>query len=332
MTPTSDSHRAPAGPGGSAAGSPAPSSGGGPETRRRELADFLRTRRARVAPEDVGLPRLGRRRTPGLRREEVAQLAGVGVTWYTWLEQGRDINASPQVVDAVARALRLDQNERRHLHLLAGHSTAPPAAECAIFDEAERMVFDQLMPFPTVALTGRKDIIAYNANYQHCIIDLAHVPLEDRNTLVLAFTNDDWRRAIRNFDEVAPHAVASFRVAFAANVGDPLWESLVDRLRLESTLFDRLWKRHDIAPMQFRDKLIESPAVGTLRMRATVLGVSWAASARVSICTPADDLTHRRLERLAEYAAGHSAESPRLLPGAAASAGPAARVRRRAGR
>ena len=90
-----------------------------PARRREELAAFLRTRRARIRPEDVGLPSGARRRTPGLRREEVAQLAGVGVTWYTWLEQGRPINASVQVLDAIARTLRLDRTECEHLYRLA---------------------------------------------------------------------------------------------------------------------------------------------------------------------------------------------------------------------
>src|ERR1700755_2655057 len=88
-------------------------------TRRSELADFLRSRRERITPDDVGLPAGGRRRTPGLRREEVALLAGVGVTWYTWLEQGREINASTQVLDAVASTLRLDRAEREHMYMLA---------------------------------------------------------------------------------------------------------------------------------------------------------------------------------------------------------------------
>ena len=96
---------------------------------RAELAAFLRTRRERITPEDVGLPGGGRRRTPGLRREEVALLAGVGVTWYTWLEQGRDINASVQVLEAVARTLRMDSQERWHLFQLAGVTVVPPAQE-----------------------------------------------------------------------------------------------------------------------------------------------------------------------------------------------------------
>src|SRR6516165_5656978 len=100
------------------------------EGRRRELAGFLRSRRERIAPEQVGLPPASRRRTPGLRREEVATLAGVGVTWYTWLEQGRDINASPQVLDAVSRTLLLDPHERDHLFRLADVPDGNGQTEC----------------------------------------------------------------------------------------------------------------------------------------------------------------------------------------------------------
>src|SRR6478736_6555626 len=93
--------------------------------RRSELADFLRTRRSQLSPADVGLPRTARRKTAGLRREEIAQLAGIGVTWYTWLEQGRDINVSTQVLDAIATALRFDRQERSHLFRLAGLRFGP---------------------------------------------------------------------------------------------------------------------------------------------------------------------------------------------------------------
>src|SRR5213076_1505151 len=104
----------------------APAASGNSEQRRNELADFLRTRRASLQPDDVGLPNGGRRRTPGLRREEVAQLAGVGTTWYTWLEQGRDVRASLDVLEALARALRLSPAERTHLVLLGRGEEPPP--------------------------------------------------------------------------------------------------------------------------------------------------------------------------------------------------------------
>src|SRR5215831_10548683 len=100
------------------------------DVRRHELGTFLRSRRERVSPEQVGLPPSRRRRTPGLRREEVAQLAGIGITWYTWLEQGRDINASPQVLDAIARTLLFDGHERAHLFTLAGSADATGAGDC----------------------------------------------------------------------------------------------------------------------------------------------------------------------------------------------------------
>src|SRR5579871_3321254 len=115
IRPSAEEWWRPVGDAGADAGAPAPA-----KVRRAELATFLRSRRERLAPQDVGLPPGGRRRTPGLRREEVAQLAGVGVTWYTWLEQGRDINASEQVLDAISRTLLLDPHERAHLFTLAG--------------------------------------------------------------------------------------------------------------------------------------------------------------------------------------------------------------------
>src|ERR1700689_543649 len=115
--------------------------------RRQELAGFLRSRRERIAPEQVGLPPASRRRTPGLRREEVATLAGVGVTWYTWLEQGRDINASPQVLNAVARTLLLDQHERAPLFRLPDVPDGNGPGDCAALPPTAQLLLDQLEPF-----------------------------------------------------------------------------------------------------------------------------------------------------------------------------------------
>src|ERR1700742_2117102 len=118
-------------------------------SRRDELRAFLRSRRARLSPTDVGLPdNGGRRRTPGLRREELAQLAGVGVTWYTWLEQGRDINVSTQVIEAVCRALLLDPSERAHVMTLAGVDDHPIVTECRSLSPSVQIMLDQLSPFP----------------------------------------------------------------------------------------------------------------------------------------------------------------------------------------
>src|SRR5690348_11620424 len=130
--------------------------------RRHELAAFLRSRRERITPEQVGLRPSRRRRTPGLRREEVAQLAGVGVTWYTWIEQGRDVNASAQVLDAIARTLLFDGQERAHLFTLAGATDTTIEADCSAIPSTTQLLLDRLEPYPALAVNGRYDILVYN--------------------------------------------------------------------------------------------------------------------------------------------------------------------------
>src|SRR5213592_26973 len=131
--------------------------------RRSELADFLRDRRARVSPDSVGLLDNGRRRTPGLRREELARLAGVGLSWYTWLEQGRDIKPSPQVLDALARVLELDAGERAHLfHLSRVELPLPDAGYLHEAPHELRALVDALVPHPAYLLSPRTDVLAWN--------------------------------------------------------------------------------------------------------------------------------------------------------------------------
>src|SRR5689334_4829157 len=150
------------------------------QQRRRELAAFLRSRRERLTPAEVGLPAGGRRRTPGLRREEVASLAGVGMSWYTWLEQGRDINASEQVLESIARTLLLDPHERAHLFTLAGVAVPGQAADSQVVSAEIRAVLDQLHPFPAFVTNGRYDLLAYNRAYTVLIGDLDALPFQDR--------------------------------------------------------------------------------------------------------------------------------------------------------
>ena len=136
------------------------------QERRSELTDFLRNRRAQVTPRDVGLPANGRRRTPGLRREEVAQLAGVGVTWYTWLEQGRPINASVQVLDAIARTLRLDRTECEHLYRLADLPWVSVPESGHALEPETQAILDALNPLPAAAYSSRYDLLAHNRAYR----------------------------------------------------------------------------------------------------------------------------------------------------------------------
>jgi len=151
--------------------------------RRAELAAFLRSRRDRLAPEAVGLPPAPRRRTPGLRREEVAQLAGVGITWYTWLEQGRPINASAEVFDALARALLLDRHERAHLFALAGYADRGGDQVPDAVPPAVRAVLDGLDPVPARVVNARWDVLGYNRAEAAVMGDYALRPPEERNIL-----------------------------------------------------------------------------------------------------------------------------------------------------
>ena len=163
-------------------------------TRRAELAAFLRSRRERISPEQAGLPPGLRRRTPGLRREEVAQLAGVGVTWYTWLEQGRPINASAQVLGAVAQTLKLDQAERQHLFRLADVPDAaadPAAVPCPQVPPEVQAIMDGLVPMPACVLNERYDLLGWNEAYAALWPGVTGAAPGERNILWLNFTHPD---------------------------------------------------------------------------------------------------------------------------------------------
>jgi len=268
------------------------------EIRRRELAGFLRSRRERIAPEQVGVPAAGRRRTPGLRREEVAQLAGVGVTWYTWLEQGRDINPSSQVLEALARTLLLDPHERSHLLTLAGTTGHAPSDESYVVSPAIRDLLRQVEPYPASVQNARYDVLAYNHGYRLMVDDLDVLDPEDRNGLWLVFTHPAWRAALVDWDEAAARMAAQYRAAMAEHVSEPAWKCLVERLRKASPEFEAIWGRHEVMAPERMTKRVLSPRVGPLRMELTTLWLCQRLGTRVVFYTPADDATRERLEAL----------------------------------
>ncbi len=262
--------------------------------RQQELAAFLRSRRERITPEQVGLPTMGRRRTPGLRREEVAQLAGVGVTWYTWLEQGRDINVSEQVLDAVARTLRLDPHERAHLFRLAGAPPPPLEAESKAVPDEVRVMLTQLEPYPAAVYNARTDILAFNRAHDW-LFDVSSVPFADRNSVLQCFTNPQWQARLPEWPDSAPRAVAQLRAALADHYGDPTWRSFITRLRNSSPAFEALWGQHDVQPMHGHPKRVQHPEVGLLTFTATHLWLGRASETRLTTFIPADDTTAAHL-------------------------------------
>jgi transcriptional regulator with XRE-family HTH domain len=266
--------------------------------RRRELADFLRSRRERIAPADVGLPPASRRRTPGLRREEVATLAGVGVTWYTWLEQGRDINASPQVLDAVARTLLLDPHERDHLFRLADAPDGTGKADCTSLPPTAQLLLDKLDPFPACVRNARYDVLAYNQAFDLLMGPLGELPFEERNSLWRMFTVPKCRAATLDWEEGTRRMVAEYRAAMAGHVAEPAWKCLVDRLTQASPEFAELWERHEIASPENLTKRFLHPEVGLLKLNYTHLWLGQRLGTRMTTYSPADDQTADRLREL----------------------------------
>ena len=274
-----------------------PSSGAA--VRRSELAAFLRACRARITPEAVGLPPGPRRRTPGLRREEVAQLAGVGVTWYTWLEQGRRINASEQVVDAIARTLKLDPAESDHLFRLADIApTGRPSRRC-LPDEIQ-VILDALDPLPANVTNTRFDLLAWNAAY--CALFPGIVQPGGRaNTLWCAFMAPDCCNPFVDREIARPQMVAVLRSEYGKHVGEPEWETFLADLRLNSPAFTDLWARqHVAAPMTMR-KRYRHRAVGEIGIMATALHVTAVPDARIMVYTPADEQSRERVAWLRDH-------------------------------
>lgn len=233
-------------------------------SRREQLRDFLRSRRARLTPDDVGMAPGGKRRTPGLRREEVAVLAGVGVSWYTWLEQGRDINVSAEVLDAIARVLRLTEAERAHLYLLAGLNPPAAAAWAGTVTPELRRLLDTWAP-PALLRDRYWNLVAVN--------DAARTVfgLDGGNCLVAFFTNDRYRDMHVEWAAVAPSVVAAFRADAAHAPDDPEFARVIDDLRSVSPEFAALWARHDVGVPKQAVKAIRHPASGELFFDMTTL-------------------------------------------------------------
>jgi transcriptional regulator with XRE-family HTH domain len=263
--------------------------------RRAELAAFLRSRRGRITPGDAGLPPGPRRRTPGLRREEVAQLAGVGVTWYTWLEQGRPINASVQVLDAIARTLRLDAAEREHLYRLNDMPHVPAAGTADHLDPEIQVIIDRVDPLPASVYNRRFDLLAWNRAYAALFPGLVQSPPDERNALWHIFTAPNCCNPMLNAKSEVPLMVATMRSAFAHHVGEPAWTGFVQRLTAASPAFAQMWATHDVAEPGTRTKIFFHWAVGEFRMRASSLSIDGTPEVRITVYTPTDQASADRL-------------------------------------
>jgi transcriptional regulator with XRE-family HTH domain len=267
--------------------------------RRQTLADFLRQRRARLSPSDVGLPSGTRRRTPGLRREEVAQLANIGISWYVWLEQGRDVHPSEQVLESIAQALRLTLNERRHLFLLARQplpSPTPPSDES--ISPALQSMLDNLDPAPAYVMGQRFDYLAWNKGADALFsISEASSPY-DRNLIWRLFTSQTMRGR-PHWEQVARATLAEFRAASANYPGDRWFEEMIEDLKQISPEFCRWWPLHDVRGALDGHKVMQHPIMGHLEFEHLTLQVLTNPDISIMVYSP-DAVTHAKLQHFLE--------------------------------
>jgi transcriptional regulator with XRE-family HTH domain len=259
------------------------------EERRAELGAFLRSSRERLVRADFGLPVAGRGRTVGLRREEVSYLSGVSVTWYTWLEQGRDINPSRQVLDAVSRTLRLGVPEHRYVLGLAGFAPLPASSADAVTTVPPHLqrFLDAIGDNPAYALTPEWGIAGWNAAYQRLYPNVATTPPTERNLLWVVFTDPAVRDLLDDWQVTSQRFLAEFRAEIGSRLGDPALLDLVARLSEASPEFRTGWERHDIRGFESRERVFHHPEFGTVRYEHHQMRPSDAPEFQIVVYTPA---------------------------------------------
>ncbi|HEY0253700.1 MAG TPA: helix-turn-helix transcriptional regulator [Kofleriaceae bacterium] len=261
--------------------------------RRAALGEFLRSRREELAPARVGLPSLGRRRTPGLRREEVAQLSGVSVAWYTWLEQGREINPSLDALDAITTALNLSTEERSHVFTLAGHAAPPAADPLPIAAPPQIQAVLDALAFPAYVSDRAWNIVGWN-RLANQIFNYARRDPKDRNTLLVAFGDPAFRGFLVNWADEVAHLVANFRRSVDEAPDDPAIDRIVERL-LAYPEFKKLWARHEVKRRHFMKKVLQHPQLGRLTFE-TQSYQNLAFGLRMTVYVP-DEPTKAALRR-----------------------------------
>ncbi|MGX1548762.1 helix-turn-helix domain-containing protein [Streptomyces adustus] len=250
--------------------------GGAALDRRAELSEFLRSRRARLKPEDVGLPDFGRhRRVPGLRREELAQLAGVSVAYYTRLEQGNGRNVSAEVLDSIARALRLTGAEHAHLTHLAKpkqHKRKAAVRQQQV-RTGLRQLLDSMEGIPAYVSGRRSDILAWNRMAAALFGDWSELPAQERNWARLVFLRPDYRELFVDWDQKATDIVSYLRMDAGCHPDDPRLSALVGELSVKSEVFRRLWATHDVKEKSHGTKRMRHPLVGDLALSFETFGL-----------------------------------------------------------
>ncbi|OXM86645.1 helix-turn-helix transcriptional regulator [Paenibacillus rigui] len=270
------------------------------ERRRKELANFLRTRRERLSPHEAGLQAgASRRRTPGLRREEVASLSGISLPWYTALEQGRDIQVSEQVLESLVRALRLSNDERNHLFALANPSLPPNAAADESVPPALQQILDRLGTYPAYVIDKRWNVSAWNQMASNLCGDFHQLKEIERNMLWRVFVLEKNKARIANWEDVATLLLAHFRSRYVLHMNDPWYQELVSKLCESSQEFREWWGRHDVSGNSEGEQVMLHPEAGRLTFRYNTFAVSESGDFVMRVYTPIENTgTNEQLEGL----------------------------------
>jgi len=272
------------------------------ETRLKALSEFLKTQRSKINPQMVGLPVGNRRRTPGLRREEVAGLAGVSTTWYTWLEQGRDITVSNSVLDAISDALQLNKDERNYLYALA----LPEAEKRSFSNEEETVIspaltkiLNELRNCPIIISDRRCHIVGWNPAAAHVFLDFEQIPKEERNLIQLLFSRKEFKSLAVNWEHFVKGFLAIFRTYYGQYMGDQWYTSFIYEMEQNYPEFHELWNESEVSSAP--DVLIEfrHAKAGKMLFNLTSLQVQGNIDLRCSVYTPVENTnTESKLRKL----------------------------------
>jgi transcriptional regulator with XRE-family HTH domain len=272
------------------------------ETRLQALSAFLKSKRAKIVPESVGLAPGTRRRTPGLRREEVAQLAGVSTTWYTWLEQGRDIRMSGSVLDCVAAALQLTIDERKYLFSLALESglgaTLLKEQRPEVTPSLQKII-NELRYCPTIITDRRYFIVGWNEAAAHVFLDFEQIPFEERNMIRLLFTRKELQRLAVNWEHFVRGFLAIFRAYYGQYMEDEWYDRFLEEMKEVHSDFDHYWQQSEVKTAP--EVLIEfrHGKAGKMLFHLTSLQVQGSTDLRCSIYTPdPESPTESKLKKL----------------------------------
>jgi transcriptional regulator with XRE-family HTH domain len=283
-----------------------------PETQRRQLIDFLKGCRARLTPAQVGLPDTNRRRTPGLRREDVAALAGVSVTWYTWLEQGRDIQVSADVLERICSTLRMSPDEREYLFALVQHRPAPPTPTrlTEVSPTLARMI--DALAVPALVMTARWDVIAWNRLATQVFRHYERLPAEQRNLLRILLVEDKgYQSDAAAYEAMARRVLSKFRVDYSQTPDDPAFEQLIEELDETCPIFRRLWNNPEVVGRS--EAVANHPALGGLTFEHSSYVPEGSPTLRVLIFVPYDEHTAAKVRRLCDELDA-SVDKPRVKP------------------